>query len=222
MLKSPYHRKLELGTKIHSYIFETCRKINTFVLERNPKADDGDYWGLCPNKKAEIISYIDFVHHTNDVHYPLLATFEDALIYVPEFKELLDEFNLEPYFGKAIAGNWGTHKHVFSPTSMWNMCVMDKNTEHSIIRFHDLTDTSKIYYDPSFEYFYDHLQNSEPLITTCEFESNPNEIYSLNVWNWHSFYVPDHKKTDTYLFYFKDTKTEEDIDKIIDRLKKYD
>lgn len=221
-MTSPYFRKLNFSDELHTRIFNICRKVNKFVLDKHPDADDSDYWGLTINKHAEIASYIDFEHHKNDVHYPLKATYEDALIYVPELQILIEEFNLEPYFGKAVAGNWGTHKHVFSPESRWNMCVFDTNTENTVIRFHELVDKDRVLYDPTLEYFYDHLQNDETLDTTCEIFTNTNDIYSLNVWNWHSFYVPEHKKTDTYLFYFKNTVTETDIDNVIERLKKYD
>lgn len=64
-MTSPYFRKLNFSDELHTRIFNICRKVNKFVLDKHPDADDSDYWGLTINKHAEIASYIDFEHHKN-------------------------------------------------------------------------------------------------------------------------------------------------------------
>lgn len=217
-----FYRKPNLGVKLKQRILDLCRQVNAHVLTRHPDADHSDYWGLCEFKTAEIVSYIDFEFHKNDIHYPLKDSFEQVLDDIPEFKEFLKEFNLHPYFGKAIAGNFGVHKHAFAPDATWNLCVLDKNTENSKVGFHFPVEGRDLYGPVVDEYFYDHLDNDRPVTTELSIDVGPEDIYSFNVWQWHSFTVPENKKTDVYLFYFKNAVTEEDIDNIIKKLEAYE
>jgi hypothetical protein len=160
--------------------------------------------------------------HKNDVHYPLTDSLENVLKDIPELEEFFNEFDLHPYFGKAVSGNFGVHKHAFEPTATWNLCVLDKNTENSKVGFHYPVEGRELYGPATYEYFYDHLDNDRPVTTELILDLGPEDIYSFNVWQWHSFVVPENKKTDVYLFYFKNAATEQEINRIIDRLETYE
>lgn len=217
-----FYRKPLLGPKLHDRIITLAREVNQFVNDNDPDANNSDYWGLCDNRDAEIVSYIDFEHHKNDRHYPLKTDIHQVYDQIPRLREFFEEFEMQPYFGKALSGNFGVHKHAFSPDSTWNLCVLDKNTENSKVGFHYPIEGRELYGNPTLEYFYDHLDNDRPVTTEISLDLFPEDIYSFNVWQWHSFVLPEHKKTDVYLFYFKNAITGEDIDRIMTKLEKYD
>jgi hypothetical protein len=218
---SVFYRKPKLGPNLHRRILDLCRSVSAYVESKHPGAHESDYFGLCPNKDSEIVSYLDFESH-NDTHYPLQATLDQALIDLPKLKEFFDEFNMHPYIGKAIAGNWGTHRHAFAPDALWNMCVLDEGTDGTSVQFHYLADGGADYGPCIDGNYYDHLDSNREKITELTLTLDREDIYLFSTWDWHSYIVPNHRKTGVYLLYFQNAKTQEDIDKIVTKLESYD
>lgn len=211
------YKKIEFSKKMHDRIIAMCRSVNMFVLEKDPSVINSDYWGLCEYRNSEIVGLSGYVHHIENKHKQLQTSLDEVCEFDNDLLKLFDELGLHIFFGKISSGNWGIHKHSYPPNSIWNMCVLDHNTENCKVGFHRPTG-DEYYKEASSTYYYDHLKDDIEVTTELVVDVTPGDIYTFNVWEWHSFFVPNNKKVDVYVFYFVGANTEEDINKILERL----
>lgn len=211
-------KKLDLSKELNQEILELTEQVNHAVLEINPAANNGDYWGVCNYEPANIISYIDFEYHRNDQHFPIQVTWEELCNKVPKLSAFVERFDLHQYVGKVLSGNFGIHRHAFGVNSHWNFCVLNNNTKTTTVKFH--SPINKTYPECSEHYLYDQLTNDDPATVDEIVNINKGEIYSFNVWQWHSFTVPDNEKTNSYIFYIKEATKEKDISSYLEKIQK--
>lgn len=212
-----FFRKLELENSKHTKLLTLLRKANELITKHDSTADSGDYWAICEYRSAEVVTDIDFKNHTNDICRPLLTSYQEIVDQLPELDSFLKTNDLELYLGKVIGGNFGIHKHVFSPSSMWNLCVMDTNTDGTTVGFY----TRNVLDEPvpTDSFFYNHITDKEEVLNTEEIlQAQQGDIFSFNVWQWHSFEVPDDKPVDVYLMYFKNSSVS-NIDTLLKNFK---
>lgn len=203
-----YHEFLNFNPIDKNNLINLVRNINQIIETNDSTAASADHWSLCDDKNGEFVTFIDYDTFTKDVNLPMKLTMSDIYTQLPEIKNVFKKYNLYNYIGKVKKGNWGVHKHTYSPDTQWNLCFIDNVPEDTYIQFHKKTNGDE---KPlSIDYIYDHLGNSEStLIEKIKVKSG--DILALNVWQWHSFVVPHGLNTDVYFFYMKNMMSYEDI-----------
>lgn len=204
------YRFLNPDSKFSEEVLSITKRVNDLVLKLDPEAIKGDYWQLAEFEEANIVTFIDYETH-KDNHRPLKTNWKEVVSLLPEFKSLVDHLQVEKYFGHTQRGNWGVHKHVFSPATNWNLSAVHDVPDNSYVRLHE---TEKSFGPAKNDYCYDHLPNDYKSTVVDEFKIKTGDIVSLNVWEWHSFEVPNHSLVSVNLFYFKDSY-DNNIDNIL-------
>lgn len=212
-----FYKKVKFTKKIEEFVVSTLEKVSTFVLEKDSECELYDYWGICENADAEIVTK----KTTNgEENRKLKTNINEVLTYVPELEELFSMLNLHPFVGKNLTANFPIHRHVYNPQSKWALCLLLGENNNGVVNFYKLSENSnKPELECSVDYMYDQLLNNEPVVLVSQLNVKSNEIYCINVWEWHNFVVPNNEKVSVYLLYFKDGL---DINYINTYLKKYE
>jgi len=179
-----------------------------YVQIRDPRTTKCDYWGICKNDATE-----NLVVKCGETYEgeKLAITYKDVMRAFPELKALMNELKLQPYIGKNYIGNWGIHRHSYGNRGQWNICVLGKGNRKATINFHNVVDSTTQYGKCTSHYFFHILDDSEKTEIVETINVKEGQMYSLNVWEWHSHITSSKTNhAECFLLHFKDVESKEE------------
>lgn len=183
--------------KIYQEFLENLNSLSTHIEKNYKETQTTGYWALSEAfpKNHQLInrfSTVDVSANTLFKKYNLSYFF--------------DKFNLEPFIGKVQQGNFNPHRHFFSNTSTWNICIPDKNTTNAIACFWNCDDINESWLNSSTTC----LESKEILSQTPTelIKIDSNSIYSFHTIVWHTLFTnTDNNQVDFLILYLKNTKS---------------
>lgn len=212
-----YYKKINFTKEFETFVVATLKKITEFVLKKDPKCELYDYWGICENPDAELVTKKTTA---GDENRKLNTSLTEVVDHLPELKQIFDILNLHAFVGKNLTANFPVHRHVFNPESRWALCLLLGDNNDGIVNFYKLDKNSKKpHKECDYNYMYDQLSDDDSKLLEFSINVKSNEVYCFNVWEWHNYVVTNENKVSVYLLYFKNVITINDLEEQIKKIK---